>query len=98
MLVIKPRGGDSGMRRYAAAGSGIFDSISRKMFASGLKKAISSDAKSVIAQKVADAVVNGATSTVQKAAESAVNEAINTVKPYVKKRVVGHHHLYQYHL
>ena len=85
MLVIKPRGGGGGMRRYA--GSGIFDSISRKMFASGLKKAISTGAKSVIAQKVADAVVNGATSTVQKAAEGVVNEAINTVKPYVKKLV-----------
>ena len=88
MLVIKPRGGAGGMRRYAA-GSGIFDSISRKMFASGLKKAISTGAKFVIAQKVADAVVKGATSTVQKATESAVNEAINSVKPYVKKLVVG---------
>ena len=57
------------------------------MFASGLKKAISTGAKSVIAQKVADAVVNGATSTVQKAAEGAVNEAINSVKPYVKKKL-----------
>ena len=39
MLVIKPRDGDLGMGRYAAAaGSGIFDSISRKMFATRLKK------------------------------------------------------------
>ena len=84
MLVIKPRGGNSGMGRFNAAGSGIFDSISRKMFASGLKKAISTGARSVVAQKVADAVVNGATSASQKAAESIVNEAINTVKPIVK--------------
>ena len=84
MLVIKPRGGNSGMGRYNAAGSGIFDSISRKMFASGLKKAISTGARSVVAQKVADAVVNGSTSASQKAAESIINEAINTVKPIVK--------------
>ncbi len=87
MLVIKSRGGDSGMRRFnadAAAGSGIFDSISRKMFASGLKKAISTGAKTVVAQKVATAVVNGATSATKKAVESVVNEAINSVKPIIK--------------
>ena len=93
MLVIKSRGGNSGMGRYAAAaGSGIFDSITRKMFASGLKKAISTDANSVIAHKVADAVVNGATTASQKAAASVVNEAVNAVKPIVKeslKKLVG---------
>jgi hypothetical protein len=93
MLVIKSRGGDSGMGRYYYyAGSGIFDSITRKMFASGLKKAISTGANSVIAHKVADAVVNGATSATQKAAESVVNEAVNAVKPIVKeslKKLVG---------
>ena len=90
MLVIKSRGGDYGMRRNA--GSGIFDSITRKMFASGLKKAISTGANCVIAHKVTDAVVNGATTASQKAAESVVNEAINTVKPIVKevlKKLVG---------
>ena len=94
MLIIKPRGGDHGMGRYAAVnGSGIFDSISRKMFATGLKKAISTGANSVIAHKISDAVVNGATSASQKAVESVVNEAVNTVKPIVKeslkKLVVG---------
>ena len=93
MLVIKSRGGDSGLQRFNAAGSGIFDSITRKMFASGLKKAISTVANSVIAHKVADAVVNGATSASQKAAESVVNEAVNTVKPIIKnslkKLIVG---------
>ena len=91
MLVIKSRGSDYSMSRYYA-GSGIFDSITRKMFASGLKKAISTGANSVIAHKDADAVVNGATSASQKAAESVVNEAINTVKPIVKeglKKLVG---------
>ena len=86
MLIIKPRGGDHGMGRYAAVnGSGIFDSISRKMFATGLKKAISAGANSVIAHKISDAVVNGATSASQKAVESVVNEAVNTVKPIVKE-------------
>ena len=58
MLLNKPRCGAHGMGRYADAdGSGIFDSISRKMFATGLKKAISTGAKSVIALKISDAVV-----------------------------------------
>ena len=102
MLVIKPRCGAHGMGRYIAAttadGSGIFDSITRKMFATGLKKAISTGANSVIAHKISDAVVNGATSASKKAVESAVNEAVNTVKPIVKeslKKLVGqkrHHH------
>ena len=90
MLVIKSRGGDHGMGRYT--GSGIFDSITRKMFASGLKKAISAGAKSVIAHKISDAVVNGATTASQKAAESVVTEAVNAVKPIVKeslKKLVG---------
>ena len=96
MLVIKPRCGDHDMGRYAAAatttGSGIFDSISRKMFATGLKKAISTGANSVIAHKISDAVVNGATSASQKAVESVVNEAVNTAKPIIKeslKKLVG---------
>ena len=86
MLVVKPRGG--GKKRYRYGGSGIFDTLSRKLFSSGLKTAISTAAKSAIAQKVANAVVNGASSATQKAVEGAVNEAINKVKPYVlgKKR------------
>ena len=80
MLVVKPRGG----HRYG--GSGIFDAISRKMLSSGFKQAISTGAKSAIAQKVVDAVVNGATSATQKAVEGAVNEAINKVTVLGKKR------------
>ena len=76
-LVIKPK---SGKRR---CGCGIFDTITRKLFSSGTKQAISSVAKSAIAQKVANAVVNGATSATQKAIEGAVNEVI---KERVKKR------------
>ena len=92
MLVIKPRCGAHGMGRYAADGSGIFDSISRKMFAAGLKKAISTGANSVIVHTISDAVVNGATSASQKAVESVVNEAVNTVNPVVKeslKKLLG---------
>ena len=74
MLVVKPRGG----HRYG--GSSIFDAISRRMVSSDFKKAISDGAKSAIAQKVADAVVTGATSATQKAVEGAANEAINKVK------------------
>ena len=57
------------------------------MLASGFKKVISTDARSAIAQKVTDDVVNRATSTTQKAVHGAVNEAINTVTPYVKESV-----------
>ena len=57
------------------------------MLSSGFKTAISTDARSVIAQKVADAVVNGATLVTQRAVEGAVNEAINTATPYVKESV-----------
>ena len=60
MLVTKSRPGANagGLKRYS--GAGIFSSIGRKIFSSGLKKAISSDISSDLAQKVADAVVSGA--------------------------------------
>ena len=84
MLVIKkPRGG--GTRTYQYGGSGIFDAIGRKMFSSGLKKAISRGAQSVLGQKVADAVVKGALTATEKAAHATLNEAINTLTPYVKE-------------
>ena len=84
MPVVAPRG--DGRRQCCYGESGIFDAISRKMLASGFKKAIITGARSAIAQKVADAVVNGATSATQKA-EGAVNEAITTTTPYVKESV-----------
>ena len=74
MLVVKPRGGGGGSRY---GGSGILDAISRKTLSCRFKKAI--------AQKVADAVVNGATSATQKVVEGAVNEAINKVKVLGKR-------------
>ena len=65
-LVIKNRYGSAagGLRRYN--GSGIFSSIGRKLFSSGLKKVINVASKANISQKVADAVVNGAKSVGQK--------------------------------
>ena len=51
------------------------------MLSSGYKKAISNGA-----QKMADAVVNRATSATYKAVEGAANEAINKVKVLGKKR------------
>ena len=75
----------------------MFDAIGRKLFSSGFKTAMSSGVNSAIANKVVDAVVNGATSTPQKvgktvvkgtasagqkAAESAVNNAIDSTKKW----------------
>ena len=74
-----------GRRQYYCGGSGIFDATSREMLSNGFKKA--TGARSVIAQKVADAVMYRGTSATQKAVEGAVNEAINTVTPYVKESV-----------
>ena len=76
MLVIQRRGSSlGGMGRYYQ-GSGMFDTIARKLFSSGIKKVISNGASSSIAHKVADAVVNGATSsTSKKVADAIVKEA-----------------------
>ena len=77
MLVIRRRGSSlGGMGRYYYQGSGMLDTIARKLFSSGIQKVISNGASSVIAHKVADAVVNGATSTtVKKVADAIVKEA-----------------------
>jgi len=59
-LVIQNRHGAtaSGLRRYK--GEGIFSSIERKLFSSGLKKVITVASKVNLPQKIADVVVNGA--------------------------------------
>jgi len=59
-LVIQNRQGAtaSGLRRYK--GRGIFSSIGRKLFSSGLKKVITVASKANLPQKIADVVVNGA--------------------------------------
>ena len=63
------------MGRYYYHGSGMFGELDRKLFSSGITKAISSSTSSVIAHKVADAVVNGATSSTSKhVADNIINE------------------------
>ena len=65
-LVIQNRRGSAagGLRRYN--GYGLFSSIGRKLFSSGLKKVINIAAKANLPQKIANVVVNGAQSAGQK--------------------------------
>ena len=65
-LVIQNRRGSTagGLRRYN--GSGLFSSIGRKLFSSGLKKVINVATKANLPQKIANVVVNGAQSAGQK--------------------------------
>ena len=75
MLVIRVRGSCAGvLGRYY--GSGMFDATGRQLFSSGFKKAISSGMNSAIAHKVADDVVNGATSASQKGWKSCCKRCI----------------------
>ena len=70
-LVIRNRYGSAagGLRRYN--GSGIFSSIGRKLFSSGLKKVINVASKANLPQKIADVVVNGAKTAGQKIGKTA---------------------------
>ena len=57
-LIINSRGNSvAGLKRYN--GEGIFSSIGRKLFLSGLKRVLNSLEKANHSQKIADAVVNG---------------------------------------
>ena len=84
MLKIPPRSG--GKKQYRYGGSGIFDSLTRKLFSTGMKNVINTAAKSAITQKVANAVVNGATSTAEKAIKEVVNDTINHIKQGRKRK------------
>ena len=70
-LVIRNRYGSAagGLRRYN--GSGIFSSIGRKLFSSGLKKVINVATKANLPQKIANVVVNGAQSAGEKIGKTA---------------------------
>ena len=70
-LVIHTRQGAaaSGLRRYR--GAGIFGSIGRKLFSSGLKKAINIATNANLPQKIANVVVNGAQSAGEKLGKTA---------------------------
>ena len=61
-LIIRTRQGSAagGLRRYN--GSGLFSSIGRKLFSSGMKKVIKAATKANLSQKIANVVVNGARS------------------------------------
>ena len=85
MLKIPPRGG--GKKQYRYGGSGIFDSLTRKLFSTGMKNVINTAAKSAITQKVANAVVNGAASTAEKAIKEVVNDTINHIKQGRKRAI-----------
>ena len=70
-LVINSRQGAAagGLRRYN--GSGIFGSIGRKMYSSGLKKVINIAKEQNLPQKVAGFVVNGAQSVGEELGKAA---------------------------
>ena len=70
-LIIRSRLGSTagGLRRYN--GSGIFSSIGRKLFSSGLKKVINVAKEANLPQKIANAVVNGAHTTGEALAKAA---------------------------
>ena len=65
-LIIHTRQGSTagGLRRYN--GSGLFSSIGRKLFSSGMKKVINAASKANLSQKIANVVVNGAQSAGEK--------------------------------
>ena len=79
-LIISNRQGSAayGMRRYH--GSGIFSSIGRKLFSSGLKKAINIATEANLPQKIANIVVNGAQSAGEKLGKVAVKKIAAAVR------------------
>ena len=85
-LVIRTRLGAaaSGLRRYR--GEGIFSSIGRKLFSSGLKKVINVAAKANLPQKIANVVVNGAQSGGEKIGTLAGEKLTRVILKKTKKR------------
>ena len=94
-LVIRNRYGSAagGLHRYK--GSGIFSSIGRKLFSSGLKKVINVATKTNLPQKIANSVVNGAQSVgenfgkavSEKLGQVAGEKVVNTVKKTLKRKL-----------
>ena len=85
-LVIHNRQGAtaSGLRRYR--GEGIFSSIGRKLFSSGLKKVINVASKANLPQKIADVVVNGAKSGGEKLGTLAGKKLTQTILKKTKRK------------
>ena len=78
----------------------MLDAVGRQLFSRGFKRAISSGVNSDLTHKVADDVVNGATSTSQKvgkavikgemsAGQKAVGSVVNYAIYSTKKWIVG---------
>jgi len=85
-LVIQNRQGAtaSGLRRYR--GEGIFSSIGRKLFSSGLKKVITVASKANLPQKIANVVVNGAKSGGEKLGTFAGEKLTKTILKKKKRK------------
>ena len=85
-LIIQNRQGAtaSGLRRYK--GEGIFSSIGRKLFSSGLKKVISVASKANLPQKIADVVVNGAKTGEEKLGTLAGEKLTQTILDKKKRK------------
>ena len=94
-LVIRNRRGSAaaGLHRYH--GSGLFGSIGRKLFSSGLKKVINVATKANLPQKIANVVEDGAQSAGQKLGKTVgeklgkvVGEKVtNSVKKTIKRKL-----------
>ena len=85
-MIIKPhikpkyrRGGTLLMQksRYRYGGNGIWSSIGRKIVGDSAKKLINNVTKEKIAQKVGDALLNGASNSLKKATERTLDKVIN---------------------
>ena len=85
-LVIQNRRGAtaSGLKGYM--GEGIFSSIGRKLFSSGLKKVITVASKANLPQKIADVVVNGAKTGGEKLGTLAGEKLTQTILKKKKKK------------
>ena len=88
-LVIRTRRGAAagGLKRYN--GSGMFSSIGRKLFSSGLKKVINAATKANLPQKLADVVVNGARSAGEKLGKTAGEKLGTVVRQGVKRKLLA---------
>ena len=85
-LIIQNRQGAtaSGLKRYRS--EGIFSSIGRKLFSSGLKKVITVASKANLPQKIADVVVNGAKTGGEKLGTLAGEKLTQTILKKKKRK------------
>ena len=94
-LAFRNRYGSAAGGLYQYRGSGMFSSIGRKWFSSGLKKVINVATKANLPQKIANTVVNGAQSVgenfgkavSEKLGKVAGEKVVNTVKKTLKRKL-----------